>query len=112
MADGMAAECPVAAQQYTQSRNNLRAARPFPYRLTRTHVFLEEDEFIPRDSRGFECEPSSKVTDSRELFKTVSERDYSAPEQVSFEIEIGLDSFGNIQCSFEMMDRLWIFIYL
>lgn len=45
----MAAECPVAAEEYTQSRNNLRATRP---RLTRTHVFLE-DEFIPPDSRGF-----------------------------------------------------------
>lgn len=51
MADRMAAECPVAAEEYTQSRNNLRA-NSSPYRLTRTHVFLE-DEFIPRDSRGF-----------------------------------------------------------
>lgn len=114
MADGMAAECPVATEEYTQSRNNLRATRPLtvwpaPTSSSRMNLFLQ--------TRVGLCEPSSKVIDSRELFKS-KRRDAVHLGKFHFKLKWEIicfrsfPIFGNIKYSFEIMHGLWIFTFV
>lgn len=107
MADGMAAECPIAAQEYTQSRNNLRAARPLTVWPAPTSSSRRMN--LSLSTRVGLCEPSSKVIDSRELFKIVSERDDTV-HLSKFRLKLKLDSsFGNIRLKWWIDSR---FLYI